>query len=374
MKKSKAARIGVVGCGDIARKGYLPFLMTHRESIEVVACSDLRSEMADGLAIDFEIPRVYDDIDALLADRDIDVVLNLTHPAGHAPVNLRALEAGKHTFCEKPFALNRAEGQQVLDAAAKAGLLVGCAPDTVLGSGTQSARHLIESGAIGKPLYARLNWTSAGHEHWHPNPAFYYQSGGGPLLDMGPYYLSALIQCLGPIKSVEGRAVTGFAERVIASQPLAGQTIPVETPTHYIGSLETHSGVIVQVAFSFDMKFGASGNSLPEYYGSEGMLQGTDPNAFNGEPALNRVYPGKAPVSQWPSHHYAGGRGLGLLDLIRAIQEGRNPRASGELAYHVLDAMLAFHDAEKTGARVQLKSTCALPPAMEPGGFGRWQN
>ncbi|MCC5850593.1 MAG: Gfo/Idh/MocA family oxidoreductase [Verrucomicrobia bacterium] len=358
-------KVGLVGCGDIARKAYLPFAKEKQSTFEVVACCDVRQEVAVALAAEFDIPKVHERIEELIADPEVEVVLNLTHPAAHAPVNLQALRAGKHAYCEKPFALTREEGEEVLAAAREKNLQVGCAPDTVLGVGIQSCRKLLEDGAIGKPLFAKIHMGGAGHEHWHPNPAFYYQQGGGPMLDMGPYYLSALVQLLGPIQSVEGRAVSGFETRTIGSEPLKGTVIPVQTPTHYVGSMQMACGVIVQVLFSFDLKFGADGSNLPEIYGTEGTLRCTDPNGFKGEPMLNQVYPRGELKPQAPAFSYEGGRGLGLVDMIQAIQENRAPRASGEIAHHILEAMLAFHDSEATGKRIALKSTCAQPPMMD---------
>ena len=362
--------IGVIGCGDIARKAYLPFLAEHAARIRVAGCFDVRPDVARALADDFQLPRVYPDVDALLADPEIDAVLNLTHPAAHAEINLKALEAGKHAYCEKPFALDLEAGQQVLDLAAAKGLKVGCAPDTVLGPGIQSCRSLLEEGAIGKPLFGKIHMGGAGHEHWHPNPAFYYQAGGGPMLDMGPYYISTLIQLLGPVKSVEGRAVSGFTHRTIASEPLKGTEVPVEIPTHYVGSLETRGGVIVQVLFSFDLKFGADGTKFPEIYGTDGTLRCTDPNGFGGEPLVNTVYPG-GELKPWSvDHAYPAGRGLGLIDLMHAVEENRTPRASGELAHHALEVMLAFHASEREGRRIGLSGTCEQPPVMPRTGLG----
>jgi len=363
------AHLAIVGCGDIARKAYLPFLQEHAsDRVRLIGCTDVRQEVAEQLASDFSLPKVYPDVDALLADSDVDVVLNLTHPAAHAPVNLQALRAGKHAYCEKPFALNLEEGREVLAEAARQGLKVGCAPDTVLGSGTQAARRIIESGAIGTPLYGKLHMGGAGHEHWHPNPEFYYKQGGGPMLDMGPYYLSALIQMLGPIKSVEGRAVTGFPTRTISSEPLTGTVVEVDTPTHYVGSVETVSGAIIQMLFSFDLKFGADGIGLPEIYGTEGTVRGTNPNAFGGSPLLNQEYPKGELIEQETEETYPQGRGLGLLDLIASITEDREPRAGGALAFHALEAMLAFHQSEAEGRRIELTTTCEHPSPMPANG------
>lgn len=188
------------------------------------------------------------------------------------------------------------------------------------------------------------------------------------MLDMGPYYLSALIQLLGPIKSVEGRAVTGFPTRTISSEPLAGTEVEVETPTHYVGSVETVSGAIIQMLFSFDLKFGADGIGLPEFYGTEGTLRGTNPNGFGDQPMLNQTYPGGELEEQDAPETYPQGRGLGLLEMIAAVEENREPRAGGQLAYHALEAMLAFHQSEAEGRRIELTTTCEHPPAMPVDG------
>ncbi|MGF1450630.1 MAG: Gfo/Idh/MocA family protein [Opitutales bacterium] len=255
-------KIGVVGCGNIAEKAYLPFAQ-NRSEFKVAACTDVRAEMAQRLAANFDIPRVHASFDDMLADPEIDVVLNLTHPAAHAEVNLRAIEAGKHAYCEKPFALTREDGQAVLDKAREAGLRVGCAPDTVLGPGTQTARAAIAAGMIGEPATARVTWGNPGMESWHPNPEFYYKRGGGPMLDMGPYFVSSIVQMLGPIKSVTGRAKASRPDRLITSEPLKGAIIDVETPTHISGVIETQSGVHVLTLMSYDL-FGEVGfNKLP---------------------------------------------------------------------------------------------------------------
>lgn len=363
-------RVGLIGCGDIARKAYLPFARKQRDFI-ITACCDTRTEMAESLAREFGIPRATRDPVEIIEDPEIDIVLNLTHPAGHAPLNLQAVRAGKHAYVEKPFALDRREAVAVLEAAREKGCLVGCAPDTVLGPGTQHVRRLLREGAIGDPLFARLVCASGGHESWHPNPAFYYGKGGGPMLDMGPYHLSFLIQCLGPVKSVDGRAVSGFPTRTITSAPLAGTVVPVETPTHYVGTLEMVCGVIVDICFSFDLPFGYNSGGLPEIYGTEGRLQAPDPNNFAGPVHMNRTRKrdGSMELAPDDSPPSITGRGLGLVDLCRALRENRPLRASGEIAYHVLDVMLAFHDAEKQGGRIPILSTCAQPEPMPPGGL-----
>ncbi|MGJ8638481.1 MAG: Gfo/Idh/MocA family protein [Opitutaceae bacterium] len=366
---SRSLKVGLVGCGIIARNAYLPFSNDSQTAYEIVACCDSRVEVAEQLAKDFNIPKVYPTVEELLADPSIDVVLNLTHPAGHAPINILGLKAGKHVYCEKPFALTVEEGAEVLKVAKEAGLAVGCAPDTVLGAGTQTIRKLIDDGAIGRPLSARVHMACPGHEHWHANPEFYYKPGGGPLLDMGPYYLSFLVQVFGPIKSVQGRVVRGFDERPIRCEPLKGQMMQVETPTLYTGSIETESGVIVQALFSFDHCYGQQSDNIPEVFGTEGALRGTDPNCFDQVPQLNKEYAGNEFTDQEIPFTYTGGRGLGLVDMVESIGEGRAPRCSGAIAQHVLEVMLAFHESERIGGTVEIESTCEKPLAMPVDGL-----
>lgn len=357
-------RVGVIGCGDIARKAYFPFARDHARAFIITACCDLQEAVARECAHTFGISKVYATPDALIEDPEIDVVLNLTPPSTHAPLNLQALRAGKHAYSEKPFALSRKEGQQVLEESARRGLQVGCAPDTVLGPGIQSCRSLIDAGAIGEPRYARIQFICAGHEHWHPNPAFFYQKGGGPLLDMGPYYLTTIVHLFGPVKRVMGRAVRISPERTIKSEPLKGTVVRVECPTHYTGSLEMASGVLVQATFSFDYLYGSGDSILPEVYGTEGTLRCSDPNTFEGSPQLSRSYGQGNFQVESPSHRYPAGRGIGLEDMVEAIRNGRKPRCSGDLAYHVLDVMLAFEDSEREQRSIEVASTCPRPPAI----------
>ena len=369
MIMTKAINVGLIGCGVIARNAYLPFSQSAQNAYEVVACSDMREAVAQELAKEFSIPTVYSSTEELLADPEIDLVLNCTHPAGHAPVNMQALRAGKHVYCEKPFALTVAEGQQVLDLANEKGLMVGCAPDTVLGPGTQTIRRMIDDGAIGRPLSARMQMVSPGPETWHSNPEFYYKEGGGPFLDMGPYYLSLLVQTLGPIKSVQGRATRGFDERPVRCQPLEGQMMQVEVPTLYTGSLETQSGVIVQLLFSFDHCYGQQGDNIPEFVGTAGAIRGTDPNCFDQIPQLSTKFGSCEFIDQTVPYTYVGGRGLGLVDMVEAIQEAREPRCSGNIAQHILETMLAFHESEISGKTIEIQSTCRRPLPMPTNGL-----
>ncbi len=260
-------RVGIVGCGVISGI-YLKNLPTF-DLVEVVACADLVLERAQARAAEFGVPRACSP-DELLADPAIELVVNLTIPKAHAPVALAAVEAGKSVYNEKPLAVERAQGAELLRRAEAKGVLVGGAPDTFLGGGIQTCRQLIDEGAIGEPVAATAFMANHGHEHWHPDPAFYYQPGGGPLFDMGPYYLTALVSLIGPVHRVAGSARISTPDRIITSEPKRGEKIHVETPTHVAGTLDFLSGAIGTLITSFDVW----AHSLPriEIYGSEGTL------------------------------------------------------------------------------------------------------
>jgi predicted dehydrogenase len=352
----KKLRVGVVGCGKIS--GIYFKNIPQFDALELSACADLNCERAQAAAREYKIPRVLD-TDALLADKDIDIVLNLTVPQGHVPVNLKAIENGKHVFVEKPFALSVGDGNNVLDLARKKGVLVGCAPDTVLGAGYQTVRREIDAGTIGRPTSAMAFMLCHGHEAWHPDPEFYYLKGGGPMLDMGPYYLTALITCLGPVRRVSAETGMAFAERTITSQPKAGRKMPVEVPTHQSGTLLFDGGIIATVVMSFDIW----ANNLPriEIHGTKGSLSCPDPNTFGGRVALNTGdKQGWQDISNL-RRFGENSRGLGLADLAQAVQEGRTPRASGALALHVLEVMLAFDKSAKEGRHVTIQSKIDRP-------------
>ena len=352
--------MGLIGCGNIAAayvKGCRAF-----DLLDVVACADLDPARATALAAEYAIPRALS-VEALLADPAIDLVLNLTVPAVHAEVSLAVLAAGKHVHSEKPLALTRADGRAILDAAERAGLRVGCAPDTFLGGGLQTCRKLIDDGAIGTPVAATAFMMGRGPEAWHPNPFFFYQPGGGPLLDMGPYYFTALVHLLGPVARVSAAARAALPERIAGHADHAGKPIPVAVNTHVSALLEFARGPIGTVVISFDI---FAGSSLPrlEIYGTEGTLIVPDPNTFGGPVRLRR-----ADADDWvdvPLTHSAEvGRGIGLADLADALATGRPHRASGALAYHVLDIMLACEEAAASGQRLTLESQVE-PPAPLP--------
>lgn len=359
-------RVGIIGCGVISGI-YLKNLPTF-EAVEVVACADLVLERAQARAAEFRVPRACLPED-LLADPSIDLVVNLTIPKAHAEVALAAVDAGKSVYNEKPLTVRREQGQELLRRAAQRNVLVGGAPDTFLGAGLQTCRQVIDDGLIGQPVAATAFMAGHGHEHWHPDPAFYYQIGGGPMFDMGPYYLTALVSLLGPIERVAGSARITFPERTITSKPKSGEKIQVETPTHVAGTLDFRSGAVATVITSFDVW----SHSLPkiEIYGSEGTLSVPDPNTFGGPVKLRRGRDADwedVPVTR----HYSGNsRGLGVADLAQALRSGRPARAGGRLAYHVLDTMHAFLESSETGHYSHLESSCdrpaPLPADLPPG-------
>jgi len=354
--------VGVVGCGNISGI-YLEMGQTF-EILNLAAVSDLVPERAAAQAEKYHIPRVCSTAE-LMADPGIDMILNLTTPNAHAEVGQIALEAGKSVYNEKPLAISRQEAQKMLATARAKKLLVGGAPDTFLGGGLQTCRKLIDDGWIGKPVAATAFMLCHGHEGWHPAPEFYYKVGGGPMFDMGPYYLTALVALLGPARRVTGSARITFPERTITSQPLYGKVISVEVPTHVAGVLDFASGAIATIVTSFDVW--AANTPLIEIYGTAGSLSVPDPNTFGGPVRVRRA--GSGEWSEIPlTHGYSkNSRSLGLADMACALRTGRPQRASGELCYHVLDIMHAIHDASRDGRHVELASTCAQPASLPLG-------
>ncbi len=352
-------RVGIVGAGKISGQ-YSETIAAH-PSLVVAAVADLDTARAQALADRHDGARVLP-LDELYA-ADLDVALNLTTPAGHAPIALAALAAGKHVYGEKPLALDTAQGRSVLAAARTAGLRVACAPDTVLSAGVQTARAAVDAGLIGVPHAATAFMTTPGHERWHPDPEFYYQPGGGPLLDMGPYYLTSLVHVLGPVRRVVALASRPRATRTIGAGPRAGTEFPVMIDTHTTGLLEHRSGALTTMIMSFD----TWAAQLPriEVYGADGSLSVPDPNRFDGDVA---VYTGAVP--EWrvvpPSAGYVGGgRGIGLVDLHDALTRVRPHRASAEVALHVLDVMESLQSAAVTGSAVEVTTTCERPAPFD---------
>jgi predicted dehydrogenase len=352
-------KVGIVGCGNISN-AYFKGCQYFSDFVRIVACSDLDVSRAEAKAKEWDIPLACD-VPTLLSNPEIEIVVNLTIPKAHGEVAIAALEAGKSAYNEKPMALTRGEGRRMLALAREKGLRTGNAPDTFLGSGIQACRKLIDEGAIGKPVAATAFMMGHGHESWHPDPDFYYQPGGGPMFDMGPYYLTALVALLGPAKRVTGSAQISFPERTITSKPHYGETIHVNVPTHVAGVIDFENGAVVTIIQSFDVW--AAPFPPITVFGSEGTLAAPDPNGFGGPVRLWRE-------GEWkdvPCEYAGPGRGTGVADMAQAIRTGRKHRANGELAYHVLDMMHAFTDASETDRHISLESSCERPEPLAVG-------
>jgi len=373
-KKAKSFQVGLIGCGRISDI-YLKTLAKFHE-IDVVACASLDLYESRAKAAQFQIPKACVP-DEIFADPEIDCVLNLTIPAAHADISMRALEAGKHVYSEKPFVTDLADGKMILDLAASKGLLVGNAPDTFLGGRWQTVRALLDSGIIGTPTGVFAHVGTHGTERHNPNPDFYYAQGGGPLLDLGPYYLTAMVFCLGPITRVAGLSRRTFNRRMIENGPRNGEWMPVEVDTHSLSLLEFESGVIGDMTISFDIWDSEAPRF--EIYGEDGTICIADPdpvhgaNIFQGdvlyrtkEAARWTHQPRPKGREDWMLAESLHGfnedsRGLGLLDLAHAVQEGREPRASGALGYHVFEVMDAIDQAPRKGAYQTISSRCSRP-------------
>jgi predicted dehydrogenase len=359
-------KVGIIGCGNIL-KAYVNGCHQF-EILDLVACADIDHAKAEAAVKELGISQAISS-NALLIDPSIDLVINLTVPAVHAEVSLAAIRAGKHVYSEKPLAITREDGRAILQAARAQGVRVGCAPDTFLGGGLQTARKLIDDGAIGRPVAAVAFMMSHGPEHWHPNPDFFYLVGAGPVFDLGPYYLTALVHLLGPVKRVTASTTAAFEEREITNpNRRTGEMIPVEVSTHAAGILDFASGAVGTLVLSWDVWK----TNLPriEIYGTEGSMVVPDPNTFKGPVKIQTGRDGEwqeVPI-EYPEDIW---RGIGTADMAHAIRSGRAHRASGDLAYHVLDLMQALDEASQKGAHIQIETElnqpAPLPVGLPPG-------
>lgn len=363
MHEHKPVRVGVIGCGAIS--GQYLGMAGKFPQVEIGACADLDLDRARAAAEKHGIARACT-VNDLFNDDSIELVLNLTIPAAHHEITLRALEAGKHTFGEKPLGISRAEGESILTAAKKHQRRVGCAPDTFLGSGIQTARHAIDAGLIGKPVAFTAYMQGRGHETWHPNPEFYYAPGGGPMFDMGPYYLTALLNLLGPVKRIMGLASIAIPERTITSQPKFGKKIRVETPDHICGVMEFENGCTGTIIQSFATIEGNYDGKHPiTINGESGALRVPDPNRFDG-PVVHRKLHDKESAELTPATPQGYGRSVGLADMADAIRTGRPHRCSLEQAFTVLDLMQGFLDSSTTGRAVEPRTRYERVAAIRP--------
>ncbi len=355
----KKIGVGVIGCGVIS--GIYLQNMPGFEVLDVRACADIELDRAKARAAEYGVAKACS-VQELLADPDIDLAVDLTIPAAHYDVARAVIASGKSVYNEKPLAIERAEGRELLANANSKRVRVGGAPDTFLGAGLQTCRSLIDDGAIGAPVAATAFMLCHGHEHWHPDPAFYYQVGGGPMFDMGPYYLTALMSLMGPVRRVTGSTRATFPQRTISSEPKAGQTIDVHVPTHVAAILDFASGAIATIVTSFDIW--SSDTPKLEIYGTEGSLSLPDPNMFDGPVQIRRHREESWTDIPIERPYQANSRGLGVADMAHGLRSGRPHRANGELTYHVLDVMHAIHEASTTGQHIAIESTFAMPAPM----------
>lgn len=362
-KADGTIRVGIIGAGVISEI-YLQNLSTVFDGVEVVGVADIIVERAADRAKKFGVGAFA--VDELLAHPDVDIVVNLTIPAVHAEVAAKAIANGKSAYNEKPLAINREDGKQLLVDAKAAGVLVGSAPDTFLGGGLQSARKYLDDGIIGRPIAVSAQMLSHGMEAWHPDPYFFFQPGAGPLFDVGVYYVQAMAAILGPVKRVSALANISFPERLVTAKgPKENTKIPVNTPTHIQAAIEFENGAVGNLGASFDVW--ESKNSTLVVYGEEGTLRLPDPNTFGGPIELL-----KAGEREWTELPLVFGytensRGLGAWDMANAIRTGEPARASGELGYHTLDIMASVLESAERGAAVTVESTLERPAQLPQG-------
>jgi predicted dehydrogenase len=363
--------IGIIGCGNISTT-YFRLAPLFR-GLEVRACADISPAAAEAKAKEFGVRATT--LDDLLASPDVDVVINLTVPDAHFPVSLAALEAGKHVYSEKPLALSLEHGLALRAASERTGRRVGCAPDTFLGGSHQLARRLIDDGAVGAITAGTAHIMSHGMEHWHPNPDFFFLPGGGPVLDMGPYYIGNLINLIGPVRRVGALTTSATPTRTISSEPRRGETIPVRTPTNIHALLEFANGATVTLSASWDVW--AHRHRNMELYGTEGSLFVPDPNWFGGTveiagrdgaivEAAAWDHPFGVANDQRPNGHFANYRTAGLADMAAAILTGRDARCSLDRTLHALDVMASILKSGETGDFVTLSTTCTRPAPLGP--------
>ena len=366
--------IGLIGCGNIS-DAYLRGA-ARSNAIRVKACSDLRPEAAQAKAAEYGVSAMP--VQQLLADPEISIVVNLTVPMTHAAVSQQILNAGKHAYSEKPLAANFADGAGLMELSRARNLRVGCAPDTFLGASHQACRRLIDSGAIGVPVGGSAVVMSHGMESWHPNPEFFFKQGGGPILDVGPYYITQLVNLLGPVRRAVALGTIGNATRTVTSEPLKGSTIDVEVLTTVNGVLEFANGANISLSASWDV-WKHNRASPIEIYGTEGTLLGVDPNFFGNVPRVCK------PDGDWqdvaigahpfgiPNREMRNGtmqadyRSVGLVDMAMAIRQGRPHRASGDRALHVLEVLEALEVSSRSGQFVSIRSRCDRPEPVPLG-------
>ena len=359
----KQIEVGIIGCGKISQAYFDSG--KNFEQLNITACADLNVSVAQARAAENNCKALR--ITELLNDPDISLVINLTIPSAHAAVNRNILDAGKHLYCEKPLTVDLEDALEVLALAESKKLLVGCAPDTFLSAGQQTSREIIDSGRLGQIKSGTASMLCAGPESWHPNPGFYYLKGGGPVFDMAPYYLAALVNFIGPIKSVSAITLKSRPERIATCKERYGEKLPVEVNTHASGTLLFHSGAVITAVFSFDVV--AASHCPIELYGTKGSIKVPDPNTFGGP--VSSFISGE---ENWTEHElnraYAENlRGVGVADMVQAVLENRLHRATGTLAFHILEVMHAFDKSSESGRTIEMKSRPDRPAALPASGL-----
>ncbi len=381
-------KVTVVGTGDICSI-YVYNMKNVFRDLEVRGVYDIVPDRARQMAQRYEIPCVFETLEDALSDPETDIILNLTRPLNHYEISKAAILAGKHVYSEKPFGVDFAQAKELYDLAREKGVRIGGAPDTFLGGGIQTCRKLLDDGVIGRPIGASAYMISPGLESWHPDPSFYYAPGGGPMLDMGPYYVAALLNLLGPVSQVAAMTKASYPERIVTNGPNFGKRVPVTTPTYLNGVMQFESGVIGSMFMTFDVH--AAEVPFLEIYGTEGTLSVPNPDTFGGPVRLFRAIDTSAqkPVSgETGDIGYAerakallsggsfyevplmfkyseNGRGVGLADMAKAIETGRAHRASGELVLHSVEVMTAFEKSSTQGKFIAMETRCDRPAPMD---------
>lgn len=366
---AKEYGVGIIGCGNIS--GAYFKLIPMFKNLKVVACTDINMDVAKARGEEFGVEA--QEIDTLLANPAVDVVVNLTIPEAHFPVSKKALEAGKHVYSEKPFVLSIAEGEELRKIADAKGLKVGSAPDTYLGGSHQYARHLIDSGKIGKVTSGSAHVLGPGMEMWHPNPDFFFRPGGGPILDMGPYYVNNLVNLIGPVKRVVALANKGKEERIISNGPRTGEKVPVIVATNVHAILEFASGAHVALTSSWDVW--AHRHQNMELYGTDGAIFVPDPNFFGGKVEVAGTDKEPKEVEVWDhpmtkqNYEFTWGtqanyRGVGLSDMMRAVETGGDYRCSLDRSLHTIDVLTSILKSAEEGKAVEIRTTCTQPAAF----------
>ena len=347
-------KIAMIGVGSISGI-YLDNITKVFQEIELIGVCDLVRERAENAKETYNIKKIYDTMEDAFADPEVDIILNLTRPYEHYEVTKAALLAGKHVYSEKPLGASFEEGKKLVALAEEKNLMLGGAPDTFLGSGIQTCRKLIDDGFIGEPIGAAAFMICRGHETWHPDPEFYYKYGGGPMMDMGPYYITALINLIGGVAGVTGVTKTSFPQRVITSQPKNGTIVDVDVPTYITGMLNFDNGAVGTIFTTFDVHY--TQQARFEIYGSKGTLIVPDPNTFGGPVKLFCPEDGEYKEMPLLFDYKENSRGLGLADMAKALQTGRDYRANYMQTNHVLEILCSFEKSSKEGRYMPLETT-----------------